>query len=179
MEKFRDRYRNKAIPALMEQFKYKNPMQLPKLEKIVLSCGVGEATQNSKAMDYVVYALTQISGQKPLICKARKSIANFKVRVGMPIGCCVTLRRAQMEEFFDRFILLALPRVKDFRGMPKRGFDGRGSYSVGLKEQIVFPEIDIDKLDKIRGMNITFVTSAKTDDEGRALLKEMGFPFRK
>lgn len=179
MERFSERYRNQAVPALMKEFNYQNPMQIPQLKKIVLNCGVGEATQNSKAMEYVVYALTQISGQKPVVRKAKKSIANFKVRAGMPIGCSVTLRRTQMEDFFDRLVWVALPRVKDFRGMPRRGFDGRGSYTVGLKEQIVFPEIDIDKLDKIRGMNITFVTSAKTDEEGRALLRELGFPFRK
>lgn len=179
MKRFAERYTNDAVPALKEEFKYKNPMQVPKLKKIVLNVGVGEATQNSKAMDYVVYALTQIAGQKPVVTRARKSIANFKLRAGMPIGCTVTLRRSRMEDFFDRLVWVALPRVKDFRGMPKRGFDGRGSYTVGLKEQIVFPEIDIDKLDKIRGMDITFVTSAKTDEEGRALLRELGFPFRK
>ncbi len=179
MKRFAERYTNDAVPALKEEFKYKNPMQVPKLKKIVLNVGVGEATQNSKAMDYVVYALTQIAGQKPVVTRARKSIANFKLRAGMPIGCTVTLRRSRMEDVFDRLVWVALPRVKDFRGMPKRGFDGRGSYTVGLKEQIVFPEIDIDKLDKIRGMDITFVTSAKTDEEGRALLRELGFPFRK
>ncbi|MGI6524954.1 MAG: 50S ribosomal protein L5 [Bdellovibrionota bacterium] len=178
MERFSERYRTKAIPALTKEFNYTNPMQVPRLKKIVLNCGVGEATQNAKAIEYAVYALTQIAGQKPIVTKARKSIANFKLRAGVPIGCCVTLRRSQMEDFFDKLIWVALPRVKDFRGMPRRGFDGRGSYTVGLKEQIVFPEIDIDQLDKIRGMDITFVTSAKTDEEGRALLRELGLPFR-
>ena len=179
MERFGQRYKESVVPALMKEFKYKNPMEVPRLLKIVINAGVGEATQNAKAMEHVVYSMTQISGQKPVVTRAKKSIANFKVRVGLPIGCMVTLRRAQMHDFFDRFIWVAVPRMKDFRGLPRKGFDGRGNYTMGLREEIVFPEINIDKLDKVRGMDITFVTTAKTDDEGRALLRELGFPFRK
>jgi len=179
MERFEQRYKDSVVPALVKEFGYGNPMEVPRLRKIVLSVGVGEATQNVKAFEHVTYALTQIAGQKPGITRAKKSIAHFKVRQGMPSGCMVPLRRNLMEDFFDRFIWVALPRVKDFRGLPRKGFDGRGNYTMGLKEQIVFPEINIDKLDKIRGMDITFVTTAKTDDEGRALLRELGFPFRK
>lgn len=179
MERFAERYKQTVVPALMEEFKYGNPMEVPRLTKIVLSVGVGEATQNAKAFEHVLYGLTQISGQKPVVTKAKKSIANFKVRQGQAIGAMVTLRRNQMHDFFDRMVWVALPRVKDFRGVPRKGFDGRGNYTMGLREEIVFPEINIDKLDKIRGMDITFVTTAKTDDEGRALLRELGFPFRK
>jgi len=178
MSRVIEKYKEKVVPALKKEFKYSSPMEVPKLEKIVLNCGVGEGVLNSKAVDYVVYALTQISGQKPIVCKARKSIANFKLREGMSIGAKVTLRNERMYSFFDRLVSIALPRVRDFRGASKKGFDGRGNYTLGIKEQIVFPEVDIDKLDKIRGMDVTFVTSARTDDEGRALLKHLGMPFR-
>ena len=179
MNRVRKKYQETAVPALMQKFEYKNTMQVPKLKSIVLNTGMGEAVQNSKAMEFAQYALTQISGQKPVVRRAKKSIANFKLREGMPIGCCVTLRGERMYDFLDRLITVALPRVRDFRGVPKKGFDGRGNYTMGLKEQIVFPEINMDKLDKIRGLNITFVTSAKSDDEGRALLGQLGLPFRK
>jgi large subunit ribosomal protein L5 len=179
MSRIKERYREKVVPELMKEFGYKNQMSVPKLQKIVLNAGVGESVANSKAMEFVVYGLTQISGQKPVVKKAKKSIANFKLREGMPIGCMVTLRRDRMYDFFDRLVTVALPRVRDFKGTPKRGFDGRGNYTLGIREQIVFPEIDMDKLDRIRGLNITFVTSAKTDDEGKALLKNLGIPFRK
>jgi len=179
MEGIRKKYKDEVVPELMKQFKYKNHMQVPKLEKIVLNVGVGETTQNSKAMDYVVYGLTQISAQKPVITKAKKAIATFKLRKGLPIGCKVTLRNQRMYDFFERLVDVALPRVRDFKGTPKKGFDGRGSYTLGIKEQIVFPEIVLDKLDKIRGMEVTFVTSAETDDEARALLTALGMPFRK
>ncbi len=179
MNRLQETYNKSVVPALMQQFKYRNKMQVPQLKKIVINVGVGETTQNIKAMQYVEYAITQISGQKPVVTKSKKSIATFKLRKGLPIGCMVTLRQARMYEFLDRLISVALPRVRDFRGTPRKGFDGRGSYTLGLKEQIVFPEVEIDKLDKIRGMNITFVTSAKTDEEGMALLTLMGMPFRK
>ena len=179
MSRLRDQYKEKVVPALREQFKYSSVMQVPRLKKIVLNCGVGETTANAKAMDFAVYALTNISGQKPVVARSKKAIANFKLREGLPIGCSVTLRSERMWEFLDRLIVVALPRVRDFRGVPRKGFDGRGNYTLGLKEQIVFPEISVEKLDKIRGMDITFVTSAKNDDEGRALLTELGMPFRK
>jgi large subunit ribosomal protein L5 len=178
MTRLEETYTKKVVPELMKQFNYSSPMQVPKLEKIILNCGVGEVTSNSKAVEYVIYALTQISGQKPVITKSRKAIANFKLRAGLPIGCRVTLRKQRMFEFFDRLISVALPRVRDFKGTPQNGFDGRGNYTMGLKEQIVFPEVNVDKLDKIRGMDITFVTTAKSDEEGRALLAQMGMPFR-
>lgn len=179
MDRMKERYRATVVPALVEQFKYTTPMQVPRLSKIVLSVGVGEATQNSKAMEYVEYALRAISGQKPVITRSRKAIANFKLREGQPVGCTVTLRRDRMYSLLDRLISIALPRVRDFRGISNKGFDGRGNYTMGIKEQIVFPEIEVDKLDKIRGMDITFVTTARTDEEGRALLTLMGMPFRK
>ncbi len=179
MSRVSDNYKKKVIAELMKQFSYTTPMQVPKLEKIVINCGVGEVTQNSKAIDYAVYAFTQISGQKPKISKSRKSIAAFKLRAGLAIGCSVTMRSQRMYEFFDRLISIALPRVRDFKGVPTTGFDGRGSYTFGLKEQVVFPEVDIDKLDKVRGMDITLVTSAPTDGEAHALLEKMGLPFRK
>jgi len=178
MSRLYERYKKDVVPALMKQFGYSSHMQVPRLEKIVLNAGVGDMTSNSKAMEYAVYALTQISGQKPIIRKSRKSIANFKLRAGLPIGCMVTLRKQRMFEFLDRLISVALPRVRDFRGTPVRGFDGRGNYTLGLREQIVFPEVDVDKLDKSRGMDVTFVTTAKTDEEGRALLTQLGMPFR-
>lgn len=178
MNRLYERYTKEVVPALMQEFKYTSPMQVPRLTKIVLNAGVGEMTSNSKAMEYAVYALTQISGQKPVITKSRKSIANFKLRSGLAIGCMVTLRRQRMYEFMDRLISVALPRVRDFRGSSPKGFDGRGNYTLGLREQIVFPEVNVDKLDKIRGMDITFVTSAASDEEGRALLARLGMPFR-
>ncbi len=178
MSRLGEHYQKTVVPALMKQFKYSSPMQVPKLDKIVLNSGVGEVTSNGKAIEYAVYAMTQISGQKPLVTKSKKSIANFKLRQGLPIGCSVTLRKDRMFDFLERLITIALPRVRDFRGTPARGFDGRGNYTLGLKEQIAFPEVNVDKLDKVRGMDITFVTSAKTDEEGRALLGLMGVPFR-
>ena len=179
MSRVRDSYKKTVVPALVEEFKYSSAMQVPKLKKIVINAGVGEVTQNSKAMEYVVYALTQITGQKPKVTKSKKSVAGFKLRAGLPIGCVVTLRNQRMYEFFDRLVSVALPRVRDFRGTPRTGFDGRGNYTMGLKENIVFPEINIDKLDKVRGMDITFVTSAPSDEEGRALLEKLGMPFKK
>lgn len=179
MATVKEQYEQDVVPALVKEFGYANPHQVPKLEKIVLNAGVGESVSNSKAMEYVVYSLTQISGQKPVVTRARKSIANFKLREGMPIGCCVTMRKQRMYDFFSRLVNVATPRMRDFRGLPKRGFDGRGNYTLGIKEEIIFPEIDIDELDKLRGMNITFVTTARTDAEGRALLEQMGLPFRK
>jgi large subunit ribosomal protein L5 len=173
------RYKDEVVTKLKQEFGYKNVMQVPKLKKIVLSAGVGETTQNIKVMDYAVYAMTQISGQKPLVIKSKKAIATFKLRENLPIGCKVTLRRQRMYEFLDRLITVALPRVRDFKGVPKKGFDGRGNYNMGIKEQIVFPEVVLDKLDKVRGMDITFVTDAKTDDEARSLLEHIGLPFRK
>jgi len=174
-----EHYTNVVVPKLMAEFKYTSPMQVPKLKKVVVNTGLGEAVANSKVMEYAQYALTQITGQKPSVRKARVSIATFKLRRGMPIGAMVTLRGARMYSFVDRLISIALPRVRDFRGIPRRGFDGEGNYTMGIKEQIVFPEIEVDKLDRVRGMNITFVTSAETDEEGRALMTELGLPFRK
>lgn len=179
MTRIGDRYKDEVVPALMKEFGYSSIMQVPRLEKVVLNTGLGEAVTNSKVMEFAIYGLTQISGQKPVVTKAKKSIAGFKLREGMPIGCMVTMRKNRMYDFLDRLISVALPRVADFRGIPKKGFDGRGNYTMGIKEQIVFPEIDIDKLDKIRGVDVTFVTSAKTDEEGKALLEKLGLPFRK
>jgi len=173
------RYKEEAIGKLKQEFDYKNVMQIPKLEKVVLNAGLGEAVQNAKIIDNAVYAMTQISGQKPVVTKAKKSIATYKLREGQAIGCKVTLRGRRMYDFLDRFFTVALPRVRDFRGVPKKGFDGRGNYTMGIKEQIVFPEINIDKLDKVRGMDITFVTTAQTDAEAKSLLENMGLPFRK
>jgi large subunit ribosomal protein L5 len=178
MARLRDYYVKKVVPALVKEFNYKNRMQVPKLEKIVVNMGVGEAIQNIKALESAVADLSMIVGQKPVITKARKSIATFKLRQGMSIGCRVTLRGERMYEFFDRLVNVALPRVRDFRGISPRSFDGRGNFAVGLKEQIIFPEIDYDKIDKIRGMNIVIATTAKTDEEARQLLRFMGLPFR-
>ena len=164
--------------SLQEKFSYKSSMQIPRVTKIVLNAGVGEAVQNSKAMNFVEYAMTQISGQKPIITKAKKSIATFKLREGQAIGCCVTLRGARMFDFMDKLISVALPRTKDFKGISPKGFDGRGNFTFGIKEQIIFPEINVDKLDKIRGLNVTFVTTANTNEEAKALLWEMGLPMR-
>jgi len=178
MARLKDYYIKEVVPALIKEFKYKNRMQVPKLEKIVVNMGVGEAIQNIKALDSAVADLTLIVGQKPVITKARKSIATFKLRQGMSIGCRVTLRGDRMYEFFDRLVNVALPRVRDFRGISPKSFDGRGNFALGLKEQIIFPEIEYDKIDKIRGMNVVIATSARTDEEARQLLRLMGLPFR-
>lgn len=172
-------YSQRIIPALVKHFNYKNVMMAPRLEKIVINVGVGEASQNPKLLTGVAEEIGAITGQKPIITKARKSISNFKLREGMPIGCKVTLRQDIMYEFFDRLINVAIPRIRDFRGISDRAFDGRGNYSLGIKEQIIFPEIDYDKVDRIRGMDIVLVTSAKTDEEARALFREFGMPFKK
>jgi large subunit ribosomal protein L5 len=179
MSRLADHYNEKVVPALMKKFNYSSPMQVPKIEKIVLNTGVRDAVSNSKSIQFVEYAMTRISGQKPVVTRARKSIAAFKLREGLPIGVMVTMRKKRMYEFLDRLVAVALPRVRDFRGIPRKGFDGRGNYTMGIKEQIVFPEIEIEKLDTVRGMDITFVTTAKTDEEGMELLELMGMPFRK
>ncbi len=178
MPRLYEQYKNEVTPKLMEKFQYKNIMQVPKIDKVVLNIGVGEAVQNPKALDGAVNDLTIISGQKPVITKAKKSIATYKLREGMSIGCKVTLRGERMYEFLDRLINFSLPRVRDFRGVSANAFDGRGNYSLGIKEQTIFPEIDYDKIDKIRGLEVIIVTTAKTDEEARELLKEMGMPFR-
>ena len=172
-------YKDEVVPALMKRFNYESVMQVPRVEKITVNIGVGGATQDAKQLQAAVNELELIVGQRPAISRARKSIANFKLREGMPIGTRVTLRRAHLYEFLDRFINIAAPRIRDFRGFSDKSFDGRGNYTIGIKEQIIFPEIDVDKVSKIQGMDITFVTSAKTDEEAYALLKEFGFPFRK
>ena len=177
MARLQEKYSKEVAPALMEKFGYKSVMQIPKLEKIIVNIGCGEAKENAKALDNAVSDLAAITGQKPVITRAKKSVAAFKVREGMPIGCKVTLRGAKMYEFLDRFFNVALPRVRDFRGISANSFDGRGNYSVGVKEQLIFPEIDYDKIDKIRGMDIIMVTTAKTDEEARELLTLMGAPF--
>lgn len=179
LPRMRQKYDDTVQDQLFKEFQYPNRMEIPKLKKVVLNMGLGEAIQNSKILDSAAAELEAISGQKPVIRKARRAIANFKLREGMPIGCSVTLRKDRMWEFVDRFISYALPRVRDFKGVSKKGFDGRGNYSVGIKEQIIFPEVNYDKVDKIKGLNITFVTSAKTDEEGRALLRQLGMPFNK
>lgn len=175
--RLKEMYVNDVAPALMKKFEYKSVMQIPKLEKIVINIGCGEARDNAKIVDSVVSDLKQITGQMPVLCKAKKSVANFKLREGMTIGAKVTLRGERMYEFLDRLFNLALPRVRDFRGINPDSFDGRGNYSVGIKEQLIFPEIDYDKIDKVRGMDICFVTTAKTDEEARELLALMGAPF--
>ena len=177
--RMRDFYNSEVVPAMMKKFSYKNIMQVPKIEKIVINMGVGEAKDNPKTLESAVNDLTTISGQKPIITKARKSIANFKIREGMPIGCKVTLRGDKMYDFADRLVSLALPRVRDFRGVSANSFDGRGNYSMGIKEQLIFPEISYDKIDKVRGMDIIFVTTAKTDEEAKELLTLFGMPFAK
>ena len=179
MARLQDRYNNEVTGALMNKFGYKSVMQIPKLEKVVINVACGEARDNPKVIDAIVGDLGKITGQKAVVCRARKSVANFKLREGMPIGCKVTLRGARMYEFVDRLFNVAMPRVRDFRGIPGNGFDGRGNFSFGLKEQLMFPEIEYDKIDKVRGMDISFVTTAKTDEEGRELLKELGCPFAK
>jgi large subunit ribosomal protein L5 len=176
--RMREHYTKNVVPSLKEKFGYKNIHEVPVVKKVVLNSGVGEAVQNSKAIESVQYAFTQISGQKPIVTKSKKSIAAFKLREGMPIGCTVTMRQHRMYDFLERLYFVALPRLRDFRGVPSKGFDGRGNYTMGIKEQIVFPEINIDKLDKIRGLDITFVTSANTDEEARELLRLLGMPFR-
>jgi large subunit ribosomal protein L5 len=170
-------YNEQVIPQMMEKFSYKNVMEVPRLEKIVINMGVGKAKENAKILEAAVADLTLIAGQKPIITKAKKSVANFKLREDMPIGCKVTLRKAQMFQFADKLINIALPRVRDFRGISDKSFDGRGNYSLGIKEQLIFPEIEYDKIDAIRGMDIVFVTTAKTDEEARELLRFLGMPF--
>ncbi|WLR41993.1 50S ribosomal protein L5 [Bacillus carboniphilus] len=179
MNRLKDKYQKDITPALMSKFEYKSVMQVPKIEKIVINMGVGDAVQNSKALDSAVEELTLIAGQKPLITKAKKSIAGFRLREGMPIGAKVTLRGERMYEFFDKLIAVALPRVRDFRGISKKSFDGRGNYTLGVKEQLIFPEIDYDKVTKVRGMDIVIVTTANSDEEARELLTQFGMPFQK
>jgi len=178
MARLKERYHNELLPKLMKEFGYTNKMRVPRLQKIVVNMGVGEAIQNIKVLDSATSEIMTITGQKPVSTNAKKSIANFKLRKGMPIGCMVTLRKDKMYEFFDRLVNIALPRVRDFRGVSGKSFDGRGNYSLGIKEQIIFPEVDYDKIDKIKGLNITIVTTAKTDEEGKTLLKLFGMPFR-
>jgi large subunit ribosomal protein L5 len=177
--RLKTRYTDTVVPALKKQFAYKSPMEVPRLEKIVLNMGLGSAVQNSKVIDAAAAELSQIAGQKPVVTRAKKSIASFKLREGQAIGVMVTLRKDRMWEFLDRLVSFALPRVRDFRGVSAKAFDGRGNYTLGIREQIVFPEIEYDKVDKIHGMNLSFVTTAKNDEQGRALLAELGMPFRK
>jgi large subunit ribosomal protein L5 len=179
MARLRDKYREDIVPTLMSEFGYSNVMQAPKLQKIVVNIGLGEAVQNAKAIDAAVGDLTQITGQKPVVTRAKKSIAAFKLRAGMPIGAMVTLRGERMYEFLDRLVAISLPRVRDFRGVSPNSFDGRGNYTLGLREQILFPEIDYDRIDKTRGLEMSFVTTARTDEEGRRLLALLGMPFAK
>ncbi|SFG95147.1 LSU ribosomal protein L5P [Desulfotomaculum arcticum] len=178
MPRLKEKHNSEVIKAMMDKFGYKNVMQVPRLEKVVINMGVGEAIQNSKAIDAAVNDLMIITGQRPVVTKAKKSIAAFKLRQGMTIGCKVTLRGDRMYEFVDRLVNIALPRVRDFRGVSPKSFDGRGNYSMGIREQLIFPEIDYDKIDKVRGMDIIFVTTAKTDEEARELLRLMGMPFK-
>jgi len=178
MSRLKERYQREILPQLRKDLGCNNVLQVPRMKKITLNMGLGEAIQNAKILDAAVTELTAITGQKPVITKARKAIANFKLRENMPIGCMVTLRGERMYEFFDRLVNLALPRVRDFRGVSDRAFDGRGNYSLGIREQIIFPEIDLDKIDKVRGVSVSIVTSAGTDAEGKALLKALGMPFR-
>lgn len=179
MNRLKERYQNEIVPSLVEKFNYSSVMAVPKVDKIVVNMGVGDAVSNAKALDKAVEELTQITGQKPLITKAKKSIAGFKLREGMPIGAKVTLRGERMYEFLDKLITVSLPRVRDFRGISKKSFDGRGNYTLGVKEQLIFPEVDYDKVDKARGMDIVVVTTANTDEEARELLTLMGMPFQK
>ena len=179
MARLREKYKNEIAPAVAKEFDIKNPMAIPRLEKIVVNMGIGEAIGNSKALDMAVEELTVITGQKPVVTKAKKSIAAFKLREGMRIGTMVTLRGERMYEFLDRLISVALPRVRDFRGISAKAFDGRGNYTLGIKEQLIFSEIDFNKIDKTRGLNISIVTTAKNDEQGRSLLKLLGMPFRK
>ena len=179
MSRLKEQYQNEIVAALTKKFGYKNMMEVPKLEKVVINMGVGEAKDNAKILDSAIADLERITGQKAVICKAKKSVANFKLREGMSIGCKVTLRGERMYEFVDRLINLALPRVRDFRGVNPNAFDGRGNYALGIKEQLIFPEIEYDKVDKVRGMDVVFVTTAKTDEEARELLAQFNMPFRK
>ena len=179
MASFKEKYYTELVPKLMKQGNYKSVMEVPKMTKITINIGVGEATQNPKALEAAVDDLTRITGRKPLMTRARKSISNFKLREGTHIGCCVTLRNEGMWEFFGRLVNAAIPRIRDFRGVSVKAFDGRGNYNLGIKEQLIFPEIDLEKIDKIRGMNISITTTARTDDEARMLLSELGMPFRK
>ncbi|MEW6210312.1 MAG: 50S ribosomal protein L5 [Acidobacteriota bacterium] len=180
MARLKDRYKNEIVPALMKEFDYSNHMAVPRLEKIILNMGVGrEAQNNPKVFDQAAYELSTVSGQKPVVTRAKKSIAAFKLRAGMPVGVSVTLRGERMYEFLDRLINAVLPRVRDFRGVSPRAFDGRGNYTIGIKDQLIFPEIDFNKVDRTRGMNISIVTTARTDEEGRALLRQFGMPFMK
>ena len=178
MSRLREKYNKEVAPALMKRFGYKNVMQVPRLEKIVINIGAGDAIGNIKLLDAAMADLSQITGQKPVIRRAKKSISNFKLKAGAAIACMVTLRKKRMYEFFDRLVNVAIPRVRDFRGTPPKSFDGRGNYTLGIKEQIIFPEVDYDKVEKIRGMNISIITTAKTDEEGFELLKALGLPFR-
>jgi large subunit ribosomal protein L5 len=173
-----EKYKQQVIPALTKQFEYKNPMQVPRLQKIVVNMGLGAAVANPKIIDTAVEDMRAITGQKPIVTRAKKAIANFKLREGIPIGAMVTLRSQRMWEFLDRLVTLALPRTRDFKGVSRKAFDGKGNYTLGLKEQIIFPEVDYDKIDAIKGLNISFVTTAETDEEGRALLQQLGMPFR-
>lgn len=177
MTRLQERYQKEVVPAMIEKFGYKNIMEVPKLEKIVINMGVGEAKENQKVLESAISDLTLIAGQKPILTRAKKSVANFKIRENMPLGCKVTLRKAQMFEFADKLMSIALPRVRDFRGVSSKAFDGRGNYSLGIKEQLIFPEIEYDKIDKVRGMDIIFVTTANTDEEARELLRFLGMPF--
>jgi large subunit ribosomal protein L5 len=179
MARLKEIYQKEVVPRMMEEFGYSNRMQVPRLHKIVVNMGLGEALQNPKIIDSSAKELATITGQRPVVTKARKSIANFKLREGMAIGCMVTLRRERMYEFLDRLLNIAIPRVRDFKGVSNRSFDGKGNFSLGIREQIIFPEIDYDKIEKIKGMNISIVTTAKTDEESRALLRYMGMPFRR
>ncbi|APH06653.1 50S ribosomal protein L5 [Bacillus weihaiensis] len=179
MNRLKEKYQKEITPALMTKFNYESVMQAPKLEKIVINMGVGDAVSNSKALDVAVEELTQITGQKPVVTKAKKSIAGFRLREGMPIGAKVTLRGERMYQFLDKLIAVSLPRVRDFRGVSKKSFDGRGNYTLGVKEQLIFPEIDYDKVNKVRGMDIVIVTTANTDEEARELLTQFGMPFQK
>ena len=175
--RLQEKYEKEIVSAMMEKFQYKNTMEVPRLEKIIINMGVGEAKENQKVLESAVNDLTLIAGQKPVITKTKKAVANFKIRANMPIGCKVTLRRARMYEFADKLMSIALPRVRDFRGVSSKSFDGRGNYSLGIKEQLIFPEIEYDKVDKVRGMDIIFVTTAKTDEEARELLRFLGMPY--
>ncbi|MBI5026282.1 MAG: 50S ribosomal protein L5 [Nitrospirae bacterium] len=178
MVRLKERYKKRVVPELMKEFSYENSMQVPRVEKVVLNVGLGEAIQNIKLLDAAVKELAVITGQMPVITKAKKSIAGFKLRKGMPVGCMVTLRGDRMYEFLDRFISLALPRIRDFKGLSAKNFDGRGNYALGVKEQFIFPEIDYDKVESVHGMDIIIVTTAKANDEGKALLRHLGMPFR-
>jgi large subunit ribosomal protein L5 len=176
--RLRERYRTHVVPVLTERFQYKNPMQAPRVEKMTLNVGLGEATTNARLLEMAMAELAQITGQRPVITKAKKSVANFRLREGQSIGCTVTVRKHRMYEFLDRLVNVALPRVRDFRGLSPRAFDGRGNYTLGIREQVIFPEIDYNKVERICGLNVTIVTTASTDEEARALLSEMGMPFR-